>query len=337
MIMKTENFSTLEAICDANYKELRDPSALLAVEKFLLTHRHRNNIQHLSTPLLRKILKIASLAKNQFTITQAGAQYGIATYSAALTNCAEGISRLTREIQAEKNPESNEKTRALSHFYNFAGNFHWRISKIVPASMDEEKRKAHQLTHLKDAYDRYSTAINLGIQARDDSPVSYTFAHRASVAAEIAELKYGTEKIQWFTRAVNDTLESAERTKILAPRHSAFQYSHSSKYEFKVASLARKTPQKQIQFLRSAISHAQQSLSVTNMPENYNAGVNYDIGKYADMLWKHTHDQKDVKTAIEHYKKAIDYFNLHPDSKNGFIKAMAETRMTLLERMTIAS
>ncbi len=337
MILRTENFSTLEAICDANYKELRDPRALFAVEEFLLTHRHRNNIQHVNTHLLRKILKIASLAKNQFTITQAGAQYGIATYSAALTNCAEGISRLTHEIQAQKNPDSDEKTRTLSYFYNFAGNFHWRISKIVSADMDEEKRKAHQLTHLKDAYDRYSTAINLGIQARDDSPVAYTFAHRASVAAEIAELKYATEKIHWFTRAANDTLESAERTKKLAPRHAAFQYSHSSKYEFKVASLARKTPLKQIQFLRAAISHAQQSLSAATMPENYNAGVNYDIGKYADLLWKHTHDQKDIKTAIEYYKKAVDYFNLHPDGQNGFIKAMAETRITLLERMTIAS
>jgi hypothetical protein len=310
---------SLEKIIRNNYKYIQDPTVLLAVETFLKENPVPTSVQGLTASNAANIAKMASFARKEWLVQKAGAEYGPITWITALNYCKFGISRIeSNKEQTCQAPESREIMRCI--LYDNAGNIALQLAQI-PAEKFRKDR------HLKDAMHFYSAAIDIASEMADQKIIAYTFAYRGNVQKQLGELTHGTERINLFVSAANDTLESGRRTREYDKRHAAYQYSIASKLLFRTAATATRTPGRQIELLKSAIAHQQTALELHELNPKFQAEADYDIAKYYDLLFKITQKTDDARSALKHYELAEKWLSDDKPIKQTAARRIEELKM----------
>lgn len=289
---------SLEVLIRNNYKYIQDPIVLRAVETFLQENPVPSAEKGTTASLAANIAKMLSFARKDWLVQKSGAEYGPITWIIGLNYCKFGIGRIeNNQIEPTlSTPESRKLMRCM--LYDNAGNIALQLAKI-PA---EEFRK---IKHLQDANHFYSAAINIASEFPDQKIVAYTFAYRGNVESQLGEISHGTERINWFVKAADDTLESGKRTREIDKRHAAYQYSIAGKFLYRAASTASRTPGRQIQLLNDAIAHQKTSLEIQQPDAKFQGESDYSLARCYDLLFKLTEKIEDARGAVKHYSLAI--------------------------------
>lgn len=286
--------------CDNNHF-----TNLCEVRTFLKTHTEPSNIPDMSVTLINAMLSTASRARDK-RIQEIGTTFDANTWETALKYCNEGIKRLDDN---EKKPESQTNPYLRASLNMHAGNCALNYAK-------ETNNLGRKISALKTAIDSYTNAVDLFEKTQQHKIAAYVLGYRGDAHKHLSEILYSTERINNLVEAANDLVASAQRLEKQDPEHASRCYSFASSYEYAAASLARKTPSRQKQLLQSAIKHAESAQKTKSIPnQRYHAFLDYDIGKYADRLHEITRNPEHSKTAIEHYRKAADYFMQNPGPK----------------------
>ncbi len=291
---------SLEVLIRNNYKYIQDPHVLLAVETFLQENPVPSAEKGTTASLAANIAKMVSFARKDWLVQKSGAEYGPTTWIIALNYCKFGIGRIENNQMEPtlSTPESRKLMRCI--LYDNAGNIALQLAKI-PA---EAFRK---INHLKDANHFYSAAIDIASEFPDQKIVAYTFAYRGNVEKQLGEESHGTERINWFVKAAQDTLESGKRTREYDKRHASYQYSIASKLLYKTASAASRTPARQVQLLNDAIKHQQTSLEIQEPDAKFQGESAYSFAKCHDLLFKLTEKVEDARDALKNYELAVKW------------------------------
>jgi hypothetical protein len=311
---------SLEKIIRNNYKYIQDPRVLLAVETFLKENPVPTSVQGLTASNAANIAKMASFARKEWLVQKAGAEYGPITWITALNYCKFGINRIENGHMEPtfSTPESRKLMRCI--LYDNAGNIALQLAQLPAETFRKDK-------HLKDAMHFYSAAIGIASEMADQKIVAYTFAYRGNVQKQLGELAHGTERINLFVSAANDTLESGRRTREYDKRHAAYQYSIASKLLFRTAAAATRTPGRQIELLKNAIAHQQTALELHELNPRFQAEADYDIAKYYDLLFKITQKTDDARSALKHYELAEKWLSDDKPIKQTAARRIEELKM----------
>ena len=304
-----ENLQALERM-------LRDASCgdaikLRKAEDFVKKHPEPRQVEGLELSTIRAIVSSISKARDARLLSRSNASYDIKTWQIAITYCQEGIMRA----------EKLQPQAIVGTLYSDAGN----CSLNLAMRLGNEGLKHTLLQH---SIDYYAKAIHIA-DGTNKNAAAYLLSYVADACKELAEINHGTKKIEWMEKAVDALLEGADRTAPFNPTHASRQYSIASSYEYRLATLAQKTPQRQTEFLKSAIENAREAMRLYTTDLLYTARVNYDIGKYADFLFTITQCQQDAKLAVEHYKIAVEQFRQFP-SKKADLSIIASQRVAAL-------
>jgi hypothetical protein len=295
----------------------RQPESILEVEKFLTTYPLIEQIKEASVPLINNMMMTAGKAHSARLVREAGAKYDKQTWRTALDYSIEGINRIQQKKCTE--PFMNvqfEKTRILGELNCNAGNCALNLAKQlqnIEGSGEQKQRK----NILEQAIRFYNESIELAEQINKTNVAAYTLSFRADAHKELSDSTFATDRIKNLTQAADDLSKSASVLQRSDIEHASRQYSFASRYQYTAAKLATKTPERQIDLLKSAIFNAQSAQRYQNNTDpNYRARLDYDIGKYADALFEITKQKEAAQLAILYFKKAAEHFMEHRGPKD---------------------
>ena len=308
-----EDFPLLERMLRNSSCE--DTAKIVEAERFLRAHPEPKQVQGLELSLIRAIVANASKARDSELVRRSVAAYDSKTWQIALDYCKEGISRA----------ENLKPEIMLGTLCTDAGNCALNL-----AMRTNNLGVRHIL--LQNAVEYYTRAVKIADENGHGQTATFLFTYKADACKELAEINNATQRINWFVRAADELLEGAKRAYAFNQRHASRQYSIASSYEYRAATLATKTPQRQIELSKRAIEHAREAIRLNNSDRLYTARLYYDIGKYADFLYCVAENKEDARLALESYKTAIEQFKGFP-SKKADLSIRAAQRVVALKIM----
>ena len=295
----------------------RQPESIREVEAFLTAHPQIEQITEVNVTLLNHITMTASKAHNERLVREAGAKYNKQTWRTALDYSIEGINRIEQRRCIEPFMTIPfEKTKNLGELNCNAGNCALSLAKQlsnIEGSAEQRQRK----NILEQAISFYDESIKLAEQINKTNVSAYTLSFRGDAHKELADSTFATDRINHLDQAADDLSKSADVLQRTDFEHASRQYSFASRYQYTAAKLAIKTPERQIDLLRSAIFNAQNAQKYQNNTDtNYRARLDYDIGKYADALFEITKQKEAAQLAILYFRRAAEHFMEHRGPKD---------------------
>lgn len=295
----------------------RQPESIREVEAFLTKYSQIEQLAEIKVTLINHIAMTASKAHNERLVREAGAKYDKQTWRTALDYSIEGINRIEQKKCTE--PFMNipfEKTKIIGELNCNAGNCALSLAKKlsnIEGSSEQKQRK----NILEQAIRFYNESIKLAEQINKTNVSAYTLSFRGDAHKELADSTFATDRINNLAQAADDLSKSADVLQRSDFEHASRQYSFASRYQYTAAKLAIKTPERQIDLLRSAIFNAQSAQKYQNNTDpNYRARLDYDIGKYADALFEITKQKEAAQLAILYFRRAAEHFMEHRGPKD---------------------